>query len=99
MENELTSEEKKKAEGVKVWIVWYEYRFGSGEDRDPASPVTAFLTKKEAKDYIDKDMGPVDINSGKFDGLFTQEWEFLSALKYEVMKIERARELLLQIKD
>lgn len=94
----LSPDELKKADGKKVCIVWYEDRFGFGADGDPASPVNAFLTKKEAEDYIESDMGPIDTSSGKFDGLFAQEWEFLHAIERGVIKILRSKELLAQLK-
>ena len=92
----LTTEELKLAQGLSVWIVWYEDRFGFGSDRDPASPVAAFLTEKEANEFVMSDLGPHDISAGKFDGEFVQELNLMRAVKLGILTIPIAKELLSQ---
>jgi hypothetical protein len=62
-------------ENLSIWTVWYQDRFATGSDRDPASLVALFLDKKEADHYINTHEGRIDIQSGKFDGLFLKKWE------------------------
>lgn len=76
-----------------LWVVWYEDRFGWGPDRDPASMTAYFKSLEEANDYINKHEGPIDIESGKFDGLFTQEWKAGDAVKVGLMTKEAVEEL------
>jgi hypothetical protein len=70
-------------------------RIGS---RDPASPVTAFLTKKEATDFVMSDLGPYDISAGKFDGEFVQDLNFMRAVSLGIITIPRDTALPIQIK-
>jgi hypothetical protein len=65
---------EKSLENISLWAVWYEDRFGTGPDRDPASLVALFVERDVAERYIDTHEGPIDVKSGKFDGLFVQEW-------------------------
>ena len=89
---QLTPEQAEKAKLMKVWVVWYEDRFAWGPDREPASPVTAFLTEGEAEEYA----SPHDIEAGKFDGEFIQEWNLLRAVERGVVEVLRAKELIQQ---
>ena len=48
----LTADEQVVAARTALWTVWYEDRFGYGEDRDPAVPVAHFFTEEEAHRYV-----------------------------------------------
>ncbi len=71
----LKPSNKKPLEQLVIWTVWYEDRFGTGNDRYPASLVALFLDKLLAEQYINDHEGPIDIQSGKYDGLFMKEWQ------------------------
>jgi len=92
MQNKSNNEEL--LQKTTIWVVWYEDRFGFGEDRDAAYVVTFFLTKEEADQYIHLHEGFIDIEAGKFDGLFTQEWLALDAIKATIVSIEDVQKLL-----
>ncbi len=77
-----------------LWMVWYEDRSEFGNDRDPAYIVTFFLNKEEADEYIDSHEGFIDLEAGKFDGLFTQEWTALDAIKAKLVSKEAVQKLL-----
>jgi len=79
---------------ITIWVVWYEDRFGFGEDRDSAYMVTFFLTKEEADQYIHSHEGFIDIQAGKFDGLYAQEWKALDAIKATIVSKEDVQKLL-----
>ena len=78
MKNEIPLNE------ISIWTVWYEDRFAIGSDRDPASIVAMFLIKMEAESYIDTHEGVIDIQSGKFDGLFLKEWKASELIKSKI---------------
>lgn len=91
----LTQAERRIADGLGVWTVWYEDRFGWGPERDPASPLAVFLTAAEADAYIRANGGEHDIEVGKFDGLFRSGPNPLGwAVDRAHCSIDRARELL-----
>ena len=90
----LSELEKKQARQLTVWLVWYEDRFGWGEDRDPAFVLDAFLTEEEANAYAILKGGFIDIESGKFDGQFVDKSLLSEAAYLEVIPLERIRELI-----
>ena len=77
-----------------LWMVWYEDRSEFEDDRDSAYIVTFFLSKQEAEEYIDSHEGFIDVEAGKFDGLFTQEWTALDAIKAKLVSKEEVQKLL-----
>lgn len=81
-------------QSILIYVVWYEDRFGFGDDRDPAYIVTFFPTQEEANAYIDAHEGPIDIEKGKFDGLFIQEWTAFDALKAKLITEEDLQKVL-----
>lgn len=90
----MKNSDKDKLETSSIWTVWYEDRFGYGPDRYPASLVALLLTKTEAEHYINTHEGPIDIQSGKFDGLFTKEWKAADLINSNLAKIEDIQNLL-----
>ena len=81
-------------QATTLWMVWYQDRGEFGDDRDPACIVTFFLSNQEADQYIDSHEGFIDIEAGKFDGLFTQEWTALDAIKAKLVSKEAVQKLL-----
>jgi|GEM_PF-4548065 len=79
---------------IPIYIVWYEDRFGFGEDRDEAYIVTFFPSQEEADEYINTHEGPIDTAAGKFDGLFTQQWTAAEALKAGLISKEDLQKVL-----
>jgi hypothetical protein len=63
LRTEPSAQEKQYAAGVPIWDVWYEDRFSH-----EGSLVDSFLTEEEARARVDELGGPVDMESGKFDG-------------------------------
>jgi len=91
---DLSDKEKKLTKQVTVWAVWYEDKFGWGEDRDPAFVLDAFLTREEADAYALAKGGPIDINAGKFDGQEVEGMKLFELVYLNELPVERVRELL-----
>jgi hypothetical protein len=85
---------ERSLENITLWAVWYEDRFGTGPDRDPASLVALFVERDVAERYIDTHEGPIDVKSGKFDGLFMQEWEAKALVEANLIDELNVRKLL-----
>lgn len=65
----LSDDERERARAVgPVFVVWYEDRFGFGEDRDPPFPRGVFVTRAAAEAEAARLGGPHDPAAGKFDG-------------------------------
>lgn len=90
----LTAAQRNRAGTTRVWIVWYEDRFGWGSNREPAAAVAAFLDPEDAQRYVADHGGEHDVAAGKFDGLFVQEWTLLDAVERGLVTPDRAGEIL-----
>ncbi len=90
----LTDKEKQQGSQLTVWLVWYEDKFGWGDDRDPAIPLDAFLTEEEADKYIIAHGGPSDSEAGKFDGREAVKSNLWEIMYMNLLPVERIRELL-----
>lgn len=92
--DKLTQKEKEQAYSLTVWLVWYEDRFGWGDDRDPAVPLDAFLTEEEANNYAIAQGGFIDTEGGKFDGQFVNISNLFELLYLNLIPLERAKDLI-----
>lgn len=64
----LSAGERERARATPAFVVWYEDRFGFGEDRDPAFPRGVFVSRGDAEAEAARLGGPHDPPAGKFDG-------------------------------
>lgn len=90
------TELRSRAENVPVWIVWYEDRFGWGADRDPPSVVAVHATEADAQAHVQRSGGPPDIESGRYDGCFSQRWKLADALDRRLVDADHARALVVR---
>jgi len=91
---ELSQKEKQQANQLMVWLVWYEDRFGWGDDRDPAVPLDAFLSEEEANEYVMAHGGFIDTGAGKFDGREVDKSNLWEIAYMNLLPVERIKELL-----
>ena len=90
----FTQKEKEQAYQLTVWMVWYEDKFGWGDDRDPAIPLDAFLTEEEANKYAIANGGFIDTGAGKFDGREVEKSNLWEIMYMKLLPAERIKELL-----
>ena len=90
----ISDKEKLQASKLTVWLVWYEDKFGWGDDRDPAFPLDAFLTEEEAEKYVMAHGGPSDTAAGKFDGREAEKSNLWEIVYMALLPAERIKELI-----
>ena len=89
----LDREERIRAMRTPLWTVWFEDRFGYGEDRDPAVVHAHFFTREEAEAEAAKNGGPPTAEA--FAGYTVSGGTLFDAVSYGILETSgQARELL-----
>jgi hypothetical protein len=93
----LSDEERERARALPAFVVWYEDRFGSRDERDPPFPRGVYLTRDEADAEAARLGGPPGAggDAGKFDGYTVERYDsLLAAHELRAAGSEEVRALL-----